>query len=267
MTDSPAITSPKNPLVRRFRDAAAGEPPEVMLVDGIKLVEEALDAKLPPLEAAISSRLFGSEEGKALRRRLEHEAPRLFEVSDAVLERIAGVQTPQGVSVIFRRPAYQAEDLRGKRTLLVIAAGVQDPGNLGAVIRTAEAAGASGVVALQGGADPFRDKAVRGSAGSVFRLPTLGGVSSQAAEALLDSLRGAELQVVVAESGASQEHWRCDFKKPTVLVLGSEAHGIPEWLRARATLRVRIPMQAPVESLNVAVAAGVLLFEARRQRA
>jgi TrmH family RNA methyltransferase len=257
----PEITSPKNPLVRRFKEAAGGEPPEVMLVDGIKLVHEALEAKLPLVEAAVSAKLFGSDLGKALRRRLEQEAPRLHEVSDAVLERISGVATPQGVSAIFRRPAYQAHDLRGKNALLVVAAEIKDPGNLGAVIRAAEAAGATGVAALAGGADPFRDKALRGSAGSVFRLPTLGAVSFGHIATLLEGL-----QVVVAENDASLDYWRCDFKKPTALVVGNEAHGVPPELLERATVRVRIPMRPPVESLNVAVAAGVVLFEARRQR-
>jgi len=261
MEDSTSITSPKNPLVRRFRDAAAGEPPEVMLVDGIKLVHEALEAKLPILEAAVTARLFGSELGKALRRRLEHEAPKLHEVGDAVLERISGVTTPQGVSAIFRRPAYQAQDLRGKNSLLVVAAGIKDPGNLGAMIRSAEAAGATGVLATQGGADPFRDKALRGSAGSVFRLPTLGGQSEEQVLAMLEGL-----QVVIAEGDGTLDYWKCDFKKPSAIVLGNEGHGVPEALRARATLRVRIPMASAVESLNVAVATGVLLFEARRQR-
>lgn len=261
MDNSHAITSPKNPLVRRFREAAQGDPPEVMLVDGIKLVTEALDAKLPLLEAAITSRLFGSDAGKALRRRLEHDAPKLHEVSDALLERISGVSTPQGVSAIFRRPAYQAADLRGAKPLLVVAAGIKDPGNLGAMIRSAEAAGATGVLTTAGGADPFRDKALRGSAGSVFRLPTIGG---QSEEQILAALTAT--QVVIAEADGPIEYWKCDFRIPTSIVLGNEGHGVPEALRARATTRVRIPMAATVESLNVAVATGVLLFEAKRQR-
>ena len=256
------ITSPKNPLVRRFRDAAQGEPPELMLVDGIKLVLEALDARLPVVEAALTSKLYGSDLGKEVRRRLERAAPRLHEISDAVLERISGVTTPQGVSAIFRRPAYQPEDLKRAPALVVIAAGIKDPGNLGAVIRTAEAAGATGVVALQGGADPFRDKALRAAAGSVFRLPTLGGQTLAQVLAMVEGL-----QLVVAEGREGVDFWKADFRQPTALVLGGEGPGVPEELRARAQLRVRIPMQESVESLNVAVAAGVLLYEARRQRA
>ena len=261
MEDSNAITSPKNPLVRRFRDAAQGEPPELMLVDGIKLVDEALAAKLPIVEAAITARLFGSEAGKSLRRRLEHDCPRLHEISDALLERISGVTTPQGVSAIFRRPAYQARELRGTRPLVIIAAGIKDPGNLGAMIRSAEAAGATGVLATSGGADPFRDKALRGSAGSVFRLPTLGGQSEAQAIAAIEGM-----QVVIAEADGAIDYWKCDFRLPTAIVLGNEGHGVPEALRARATVRIRIPMAATVESLNVAVATGVILFEAKRQR-
>lgn len=161
----------------------------------------------------------------------------------------------------MRRPAYQPEQLRGGRALIVVAAGIKDPGNLGAVIRTAEAAGATGVICLAGGADPFRDKALRGASGSTFRLPVIAGVSEAEALALLEGLH-----VVVAETGGEIDCWKADFGKPGALVIGNEGHGVPDAFRSVAAQRVRIPIAASVESLNVAVAAGVLLFEARRQR-
>lgn len=271
MDPNPSITSPKNPLVRRFQDAARGAPPEVMLAEGIKLVSEALEAKVPVEEAVVGSRLLGSELGRNVRRRLEREAGRIHEVSDPVLERISGVKTPQGVLAILRRPAYQRDDLlaRGAAPLVVVAAGVKDPGNLGALVRVAEAAGASGLLALQGGADPYRDKALRGSAGSVFRLPTLG---EQRVEDVVALAKQHRLQIVVAEAQAAAgrevvAYWDVDWRKPTLLVLGNEGEGVPEALAAAAGVHTRIDMAPPVESLNVAVAAGVLLFAARRQRA
>jgi TrmH family RNA methyltransferase len=145
----------------------------------------------------------------------------------------------------------------------VIAAGIRDPGNLGAVIRTAEAAGATGLAALVGGADPFRDKAVRAAAGSTFRLPVIGPAEPAA---VLDGARRGRARILLAEANGELDYASADLRGPVALVLGSEGAGIPEPLRAAAQGSIRVPMAAPVDSLNVAVAAGVLLFEARRQR-
>jgi TrmH family RNA methyltransferase len=219
---------------------------------------------VPVVEAACSPRLTRSPIGRELLDKL-NEVASVFECSDEVLERLSSVKTHQGVVAIFRRPRVRVDDLlgEGEVALVVIAAGLRDPGNLGALVRTAEASGATGVMCLAEGADPYRDKAVRGSAGSVFRLPTLGGVS---AEQALDMVRRKQLQLVVADRVAENVYHSADFRLPTALVLGAETGGIPDSLTLAANHRVRIPMRSGVESLNVAVAAGVLLYEARRQR-
>jgi TrmH family RNA methyltransferase len=265
MSDPDPITSTRNPIVRRFRLAAAGDPPELLLADGQKLVRDALDAKLPITEAAVSPRLLASEAGRDLKRRLERDAGRVHDCSDELLARLSQLTTPQGVVAIVRRPAYALEDLAppGSVPLIVVAAGVRDPGNLGALVRTAESAFATGLIALAGSADPFRDKAVRGSAGSVFRLPTLGGVTLDAFAAFA---RAHRLQIVAAESEGGTDPWDTDLRGPLALLVGAEGAGLPPQAAAIAARRVRIPMAPGVESLNVAVAAGVLLYEARRQR-
>jgi len=258
------ITSTKNPIVRRFREAAAGDPPEVCLAEGVRLCAEALAADLPVEEAAVTERVRGSEEGRAVLRLLERNAAQLHWCSPSVMERLSAVKTPPGVLCILRRPALLLPDLfAGDAPLVVIAAGLKDPGNVGAVIRSAEAAGATGVAALRGGADPWREKAVRGSAGSVFRVPTLGG-QDPAKVAAACTERG--LQVVMADGQGGDDYLSVDFAQPTALVLGAEDSGIPRELSVPGARRIRIPMAKPVESLNVSVAAGILLFEARRQR-
>jgi TrmH family RNA methyltransferase len=255
------ITSARNPLVQRFRAAAAGELEGVMLAEGVRLVGEALAARVPVLEAVVSPRLTDA----ALRARLQEVAPSFVECSDDVLGALSAVETPQGVAVLLRRPvAGDAELLRGDvAPLVVVAAGVRDPGNLGSLLRTAEAAGATGCVTLKGGADPFRDKAVRGSMGSVFRLPVRHGLDETAVVAFAQRHR---LQLVVADGDGDRVHTDADLRQGIALVVGAEARGVPAALRAAAAVRVRIPLRTPVESLNVAVAAGVVLFEARRQR-
>jgi len=255
------ISSGKNPAVQRFRDAAAGALEGVMLAEGVRLVGEALDAGLQVLEAAVSPRLAD----RALRERLQQKAQSFLECSDEVLARMSALETPQGVAVLLGKPIVDEEALLhgDLAPLVVVAAGVRDPGNLGSLLRTAEAAGASGALTMQGGADPFRDKAVRGSMGSIFRLPVLHGFD---AAAVIAFCRRQRLQLVVADGDGEKTHTQADLRKPLALVVGAEAAGVPPELRHAADARVRIPLRDSVESLNVAVAAGVLLFEARRQR-
>lgn len=269
MASADRITSTKNPLVRRFRGAAMGEQPDVLVADGAHLAEEALAAGLTPLEFAWSDKLL-QRDGKRLLSRLRSTPATEHPCSDQVVERLSHLKSHQGVVLMVRRPRIRLEDLAQAETetekpLVVVAAGVQDPGNLGALIRCAEAAGASGFLALAGSASPYRDKAVRGSMGSVFRLPCVAGVSIDSAVAFLENSR---LQVVVADQGAAggKSPWDAELTIPTAVVLGSEGGGVPAPLRKIAAVTVRIPIADPVDSLNVAVAAGVLLFEAQRQR-
>jgi TrmH family RNA methyltransferase len=255
------ISSGKNPAIQRFRDAAVGALDGVMLAEGVRLVAEALDAGLPVLEAAVSPRCSDQK----LRERLQQAAESFLDVSDEVLARMSALETPQGVAVLLGKPQVDEADLlQGDLApLVVVAAGVRDPGNLGSLLRTAEAAGATGVLAMKGGADPFRDKAVRGSMGSLFRLPVLYGVD---AAGVVEFARRNKLQIVVADGGGELMHTKVDLRKPLLLVVGAEAAGVPPELLRAADARVRIPLRKPVDSLNVAVAAGVLLFEAMRQR-
>jgi TrmH family RNA methyltransferase len=260
---SEPITSPKNPLVRRLQRAADGDERDLMLAEGVRLVEEALAAELQVEVSLASPRLLHNDRGRELAARLVAASADHRECSDEVLERASQVATHQGVLALLRRPQWDdAAFFRGEAPFLAVAAGVRDPGNVGALVRTAEAAGASGLLVLSGSADPFRDKALRGSAGSVFRLPcrkmSVGGIRDLAAE------HGATLIATEAEDG--EDLFAADFgKAPQIFVLGGEAEGIPDDLRQACTRRVRIPITPPVESLNVAVAAGIVLFEHRRR--
>lgn len=256
-----SVTSAKNPAVQRFRDAAAGTSGDFLLAEGVRLVWEAVQAGMHVVEAAVSPKLTDD----ALRDALAERAESFLDCSDQMLSRLSALDTPQGVAVRLARPSYDDARLLGEDLvpLVVVAAGLRDPGNLGAVMRTAEAAGATSCLTIRGGADPFRDKAVRGSMGSVFRLPVRHGMTTDEA---ISFARKHRLQVVVADGGGSFAHSEADLKKPMMLVVGAEAAGVaPEWIAA-ADQHVYVPLREPVESLNVAVAAGVLLFEAQRQR-
>lgn len=260
------LSSPKNPLVQRVKDAGSGDRPDEMVVEGARVVAEALDARCEILVAVIAERFASTEAGSGLRTRLESSAHQLAIAQDAVFERMSSLTTPQGVLALVHTPHWDEAALCGadsKHALIVVAAGVRDPGNLGAMLRATEAAGGTGFIALAGSADPFREKAVRGSSGSVLRLPVLRGLD---VPALTSFASRHALRIAIADARAEMEYLDADLRGPVMLVLGSEGHGVPEELAAAADLRLRIPIQASVESLNVAVATGVLLFEARRQR-
>ncbi|MEZ5989311.1 MAG: RNA methyltransferase [Planctomycetota bacterium] len=261
----PSIRSTKNPVVRRAREAREGRLAGLLLAEGVRLVEEAAASGLEVVEALISPRLLTSERGAALAAALERGAGRLLDTTDEILERCSALKTHQGVLAFVRQPSWEPADfVRGERPFLLAACGVQDPGNLGGLVRTAEAAGASGFVALRGSAHPFRDKALRGSAGSVFRLPCW---PDAAAEDLLAFVEEHGVTLVATDGATGTELWDMDFgPAPQLFLLGAEGGGIPKRLRERCARFVRIPMRAPVDSLNVSVAAGVVLYELARRR-
>ena len=260
------ISSPKSPLIQRVRQAGTGERVGEMLVDGARLVGEAMASPHEILVAVLSERFAASDAGRELSAALETRAREIVLATDAAFQRVSSLTTPQGVLAVIRRPQWDDASLCGadaSGALVVAAAGVRDPGNLGAMLRATEAAGGTGFLTSAGSADPYREKAVRGSAGSVLRLPTRHGLDD---EALLAFARARRLQVVVAAGDGEIDYLDADLRGPTLFVLGSEGGGVPEGLRSAADVRVRIPIRATVESLNVAVATGVLLFEVRRQR-
>jgi TrmH family RNA methyltransferase len=256
------ITSPKNAIVGRFRAAGTGDADALFLVEGRKLIEEAIEAGLSVVEAA-----FDVEREEPLRpliERLRQARAMVYPCAPSVCGKLSFVTTPQGIAAVFAKPARDDTALLGTApALLVIAAGVKEPGNLGALLRAGEAAGATGMIALRGGADAFREKAVRGAAGSLFRLPVR---SAESAHDALAFVQTHGLALFVAEANGDVDYLAADLRHPCALVLGGEGEGIPDQLRAAARARLRVPMAGKVDSLNVAVAAGVLLYEARRQR-
>jgi TrmH family RNA methyltransferase len=255
------IRSRANPLVKRLRALKEGTDRGLLLLEGPTLLEEALAAGLPLVEAAASPRLLRAARGRALAQAVEARCP-LRVVDDALLASLSEVETSQGVLAIARRPRTDERRLLEGVPLVLAAVGVQDPGNAGALVRTAEAAGATGVV-LIGGADPFSWKALRGAMGSAFRLPLLRRREALPAVA---EMKAAGLRLLATRARAAEAYDRADLRGPLALFVGSEGGGLPAEVEAAADGHVSIPMSGGVESLNVAVAAGVLLFEAARQR-
>jgi RNA methyltransferase, TrmH family len=254
-----AVTSRANPLVARFRHAQQGAGPEV-LVEGATLVREALEAGWPLDVVAVTDEASARADTTALLAALPASAARV-RVTPAVMDALSPVHTPAGVVALAGMPAER--DVFARRpALLVCAIDVQDPGNLGAIVRAAEAAGATGVLACGNSADPFGWKALRGAMGSAFRLPLRRRMPMADA---LDELRAAGVRLV-ATTLAGTPLDDTDLRGETAILVGTEGRGIPGHVLAQADAQLTIPMAAPVESLNVAVATAIVLYEARRQR-
>jgi TrmH family RNA methyltransferase len=263
------IASRKNPFVATVRRVADGDDRDRVLLDGLHLLEEARAAQVPVASAAFTARSLAAADGKARRlaTALAGTGVRVVQVTDPVMEALSPTTHPSGVVAVASRPKHALEDAIGRPggppAHVVGAVDVQDPGNVGAIARVAEAAGATGYVVAGQAADPFGWKALRGSMGSVLRLPT---VHDGDATTVAGVLRAHRLQLVAAAPAGAVSFEALDWRGPVAVFVGSEGGGLPDTVIAMADRRVRIPMAAPVESLNVAVSAGLLLYEARRQR-
>jgi TrmH family RNA methyltransferase len=261
------VSSRHNPVVGVYRTLARerglDDQEPRLLLDGLHLLTEARAAGLAIESAAFAHRLLDTVEGQSLARSLAETGATVLAVSGSVLAAMSPVRTPSGVVAIASRPRSSVDFvLERAPQLVVLAADVQDAGNIGAVVRAAEAAGGTGLVACGTSADPFGWKALRGSMGSAFRLPIARGDL----DAAIVACRTAGLQLLAAVRHGGRSPFDLDLRLPCALILGGEGHGLPDDVVARADTRVSIPMRAPVESLNVAVAAAVFVYEAYRQR-
>ena len=251
-----------------YRDAAlnASADGTMLLLEGVHLVREARAAGLVLEHVAVSARRIndGSEISE-LATALERERVDVVTATEPVMNALSPVRSPSGiVAIASRKPSAVAEICMHPGALIVAAVGVQDPGNAGALIRAAEAGGATGVIMCGASASPFSWKAVRGSMGSVLRLPVAQG---GAAEDLLTCARTLHVRTVASVARGGQTPDAIDWRERALVFVGGEGPGLADETIAACDARVTIPMRPPVESLNVAVAAALLVYEARRQRA
>jgi RNA methyltransferase, TrmH family len=273
------ITSRDNRWLKTFRAALRGTGPasgEPLAVEGPKMVEEVVRSELE-VEALLVSESAEPALARILATAGESDAgiarERILRTTDKLFAGVAGTETPQGIAALFRPREWAFEDVlrgralqsgayRGSAALVVVVVGVQDPGNVGTIVRSAEAFGATGVVATRGAADPWSPKALRASAGSALRLPLLRGI---AVPVLLAQLKMARVKPVAAVS-RTEVPPDINWDEPIALLVGSEGAGLPGEVLRAADYKVAIPMSDAVESLNAGVAASLLLYEAARQR-
>jgi TrmH family RNA methyltransferase len=253
--DNARVKELRKAFVQPGRDAGG-----LVGIEGKKMLEEALRSGLrvrTVFMAQGSERLLGP---LCLAREIE-----ILVVPRAILDAALATETPQSVAALVKPPRWTWEEMLNqsqKKTLIVALAGIQDPGNLGTILRSAEAFGASGIVSLPGTVSAWNPKTVRASAGSVFRVPLL----AASEKTCLERLQEAGVKVLATTVGDAQPADRVDLAGAVALVIGNEGNGVADDLVAKADGEITIPCPGPVESLNAAVAASVLLYEAARQR-
>ena len=257
------ISSRDNARLKDARRVRDGKQRDKIFIEGVRLVEEAVRSGLS-LES-----LFVSNEGMARASELVHAAAQAetYQLGDSVFESISDTVTSQGIVAIAPRPAARRGEVENGLSsatvpIVLFLHQTNNPSNLGAVIRTAEAAGVAGVIVSSGSADVFAPKALRSAMGSSFRLPIW--TDAEITEVLEWAARH-DLRTVATDINATTSYAEVDWKRPSIILLGSEAHGLSKAGLRDIDEKILIAMEKSVDSLNLAVATGVILFEARRQ--
>ncbi len=260
------ITSIANPKIKelldikRRKDRDKNSP---FLIEGPHLIEMALNSGSQINDVLFSASFSSKENGQQFLKRLSKHTKNIFEVSEHIIARLSDTETTQGIIAVSACRLLSLEDLRpGAPALIVVIDGVQDPGNLGAIIRTSDAAAADAVILLPGTCDAFMQKTVRSTAGSIFNIP----VVYADLQALLKWLRLNKIKLAVTSLDSDRTVFEERLEGPLAFVFGNEAHGASKEIISAADLLLKIPIYGKAESLNVAAAAAVCIYEAVRQR-
>ncbi len=260
------ITSRDNDRVRHARKVREGKVPSEIFVEGVRLCEQVVGSKLRIVDVLHTPQVEDDERVRHVIEALSKGVASPAMVSERVFESVSDTKSPQGIAVLAERPitdesgfGLSLEDV----PMLVILHKINNPANAGAILRAAEGAGATGVIATEGTTDLFSSKALRGAMGSTFRLPIWmrAGFS-----AVVEWCKAHHIRVTCADARAEHIYTAFDWTIPCGLLVGPEADGLTADEIAMVGESLRIPMRHPVESLNVAVATAIILYEAVRQR-
>ncbi len=289
------ITSKGNAKIRNLvalrKKASERAQQDVFLVEGIKMFREVPADQL--VEVYVSESFLNQEAGREALKMKKREVvtplsrntrevqqsemgaderadsagvrrtPVFEEVSDEVFQLLSDTKSPQGILAVVRQKHYRFEDLLGKVPLVMVLENLQDPGNLGTIIRTAEGAGVTGILMSRGTADLYNPKVTRSTMGSIFRMPFL---YTDQLSVDIQRLKHAGVSVCAAHLQGKNTYDRENYRGGTAFLIGNESKGLSDEISALADVRVKIPMEGKVESLNASVAAAILMYEASRQR-
>jgi TrmH family RNA methyltransferase len=260
------ISSKDNSSIKHLRslaDPKYRKKEKAFLIEGVKMVEEALRDDLG-VKMVVASPSLVQHHGKGVLKLAESQSVEILWISERIMDSISENKTPQPVMAVVKTREHSEEELLAHSSrLIVVAHQLQDPGNLGTIIRTAEAVGASGVAITTNTVDPLNPKAIRASMGSILRLPI---VHLMDVSAFIKACKKRGYQTVATVLSGEKTHFDIDLKKPTMVIFGQEGGGLSQDIMPIIDLHVRIPMAETIDSLNVATAAAVILYEALRQK-
>ncbi len=262
------ITSSQNALIKQFRrlarDRGAREAEGLFVVEGIQGVMEAVEREAPLRALVYAPERLTSDVGRAAIDRAEARGTRCETVSAALFASLSSRDNPAGIAALVERQLARLDDLPVREQSLFVALDqVSDPGNLGTVLRTMDAAGADALLLVGQTVDPFHPTTVKASAATIFTVP-MAPVADLAT--LLAWCARVGVAVVATSDKAQQSYWTVRYPSPCLLLMGSEARGLPAEQLERLPLAVGIPMQGAADSLNLGVATALLLYEVQRQR-
>lgn len=263
MTGIVQITSKDNRRLVDLRKLRDGDVADRIFLEGRRLVEEALRSEIEIDELYFADTF----RDRGLIDQLVQRSGFIAELPERTFKSIADTANPQGVILTARRPSYGLGDLAkriaaGSMPLIIMLAEANNPSNLGAIVRTAEAADAAGVIVTQGSADAYSPKSIRAAMGSSLRLPIVTGTEIAA---VADWASANGFRLITTEADGASGYSDYDWTSKNILIFGSEGHGVGQEITRHAKTSVSIPMRNGVESLNLGVSAGIILFEARRQ--
>lgn len=257
------ITSSSNPQLKYIqqlaRKARLRREDGVFLVEGPRMFYEADKQQIQ--KAYLSERFYETMEDKKALEGIAWEV-----VENGVFDKMSSTMTPQGVLCVLKQPRYRLEDLLEKEApLLVFLENLQDPGNMGTIFRTAEGAGADGIIMTANCVDIFNPKTIRSTMGSIYRMPFV-CLKEEETQPVLRLLRQRGIATCAAHLKGEHTYDREAYTGGTAFLIGNEGNGLTEETAQAASLKVKIPMEGRLESLNASVAASILLYEAYRQR-
>ncbi len=261
------IISASNPKIKeiiRIRKNKHGQEDNLFLIEGANLMEMALGSGSRIKEVFLTDAFLAKQNNSKLIAQISRHTNKIYKITEQILKKLSSAEAPQGVIALAFRPLRQLQDIKFRKTpLIVVVDGVSDPGNLGTIIRTSDAAGADAVIILKGSCDAFSAKTLRATAGSIFNLP----VVNTDVNNLLKWLAQNKIAFVLTYQNAETSIFDADISKACAFVFGNEAHGISSEIRNnKSGMVLKIPIIGKAESLNVTACAAVCLYEAVRQR-
>jgi TrmH family RNA methyltransferase len=261
------ITSGQNPIIKEvkaLKNSKGRQEKGLFFVEGTRIFEEAVDSGADVKYVVVSDNFINSPVFSKVSEKFGKHL-KIYGLSDKMFNELSDTETPQGILAVITGVRRTVEEITDGRGLYVLLDEIRDPGNTGTIIRTADAAGFAGVIVSKGCVDVYNPKVLRSTMGSVFHIPIY-QCGQEGMDTVLRRLKMLGIRVLASHLDGSASIFDADLKEGTLLVIGSEAAGISEASRREADQLVRIPMPGRAESLNASVAAGIMIYEAVRQR-